>query len=88
MTFIIDFTKVIDSNFNLIYNQLRDSWNKIREELNTKIYKTLDEIFEDKLSTLKDTSFNNLKFFKNISIESFDVNIKRNEKFVVLILKK
>ena len=88
MTFIIDFTKVIDSNFNLIYTQLRDSWNKIREELNTKIYKTLDEIFEDKLSTLKDTSFNNLKFFKNISIESFDVNIKRNEKFVVLILKK
>jgi hypothetical protein len=79
MTFIIDFSNVIDSNIHLIYTELRDSWSNTREEVNTKIYNTLDHIFENKFSTIKDTSFNNSKVFKNISIKSFDVNTKRNE---------
>jgi len=79
MTFIIDFSKEIQSNLNLIYTELRDSWSNTREEVNVKIYKTLDEIFEKQFSTLKDISFNNTKVFKNIYIEPFEVNTKRNE---------
>ena len=63
---------------------LRDSWRNTREGVNAKIYKTLDEIFEDKFTTLKDTSFNNSKVFKNIPIESFDVNTKRNEQLATV----
>jgi hypothetical protein len=84
MTFIIDFSNVIDSNLNLIYTELRDSWRNTREGVNAKIYKTLDEIFEDKFTTLKDTSFNNSKVFKNIPIKSFDVNTKRNEQLATV----
>jgi len=87
ITFIIDFSKKIDSNLNIIYFELRDSWNKTRETVNQEIYKSLDTLFQNKLSKLVDTTFNESLVFNTITIEPFNVNSKRNETLATISIE-
>ena len=75
---------------------MRDSWYKIRKDINPDIYQTLDEVFTEKFSTLIDLSVDeNIPEdykFKPLTVElvnsnkeivytiDFDINIV-NQKF-------
>ena len=96
MGFIIDCSNEIDNTLNIIYNEMRDSWYKIRKDINPDIYQTLDEVFTEKFSTLIDLSVDeNIPEdykFKPLTVElvnsnkeivytiDFDINIV-NQKF-------
>ena len=79
--FNLNFSKRIDDTLNIIYYEIKDSWNIIRNEANQYISQSLDEVYEEKFSSLKDISFNKT-LNNNYNLSKIIEFIDRNNEIV------
>jgi len=73
MDYVSNITTQIQKSLDIIYEGKKNSWPKIRTSINDIVFKTLDDVFNEKFADLKNMSesFNDKK--QNLKVEPLDV---------------